>query len=115
MFKIIVFIPISHTEKVRNALFKSGAGKLGNYDCCSFETTGTGQFRPLAGSNPYLGTENLVEKVIEIKLEIVCSKKNIKDAIKAMKQAHPYEEVAFDVIKLETSFDEGPIERIEDS
>jgi len=104
MFKIIVFIPQSHIEIVKQELFKAGAGKLGNYDCCSFETTGTGQFRPLSGSKPFLGQENEVEKVVEIKLEMVCSENNIKSAIEAMKKAHPYEEVAFDIIKLETTY-----------
>ena len=102
MFKIIVFIPEEHTESVKQALFKTGAGKIGNYDCCSFETLGTGQFKPLKGSTPYLGSEDIVEKVTEVKLEMVCSKSNINKAIKAMKEAHPYEEVAYDILKLET-------------
>jgi len=104
MFKIIVFVPQSHIDSVKNALFKSGAGKLGNYDCCSFETKGTGQFRPLPGSKPFLGIEDKVEIVAEIKLEMVCSEKHIKDAIRALKKSHPYEEVAFDIIKLEINY-----------
>jgi len=104
MFKIIVFVPQSHIDLVKQALFNSGAGKIGNYDCCSFESTGVGQFRALAGSKPFLGKENIIEKVTEIKLEMVCSENNIKDAIVAMKKAHPYEEVAFDILKLETSY-----------
>ena len=104
MFKIIVFIPQEHTETVKEALFKAGAGKIGNYDCCSFESQGIGQFKPLKGSTPFLGSEDIVEKVAEVKLEMVCSKSNINKAIEAMKEAHPYEEVAYDILKLGTSF-----------
>ena len=103
MFKIIVFIPEEHTDSVKQALFKIGAGKIGNYDCCSFESKGIGQFRPLQGSKPFLGEENIVERVVEVKLEMVCSKGRIKEAIEAMKKAHPYEEIAYDIIKLENS------------
>ena len=69
MYKIIVFVPSTHTQIVKDALFEAGAGKLGNYDCCCFESVGIGQFRPLAGSSPYLGKENLIETVKEVKIE----------------------------------------------
>ena len=104
MFKIIVFVPRDQKDLVKNALFNAGAGKIGNYDCCCFESIGTGPFRPLPGSDPFLGSVNKIEKVNEIKLEMVCTKEKIKDAIAAMKKAHPYEEVAYDIIKLETAY-----------
>ncbi|MEI8347457.1 MAG: NGG1p interacting factor NIF3 [Pseudomonadota bacterium] len=101
MYKIVVFIPDTHLEEVKTAMFAVGGGKIGNYDCCSFETSGTGQFRPLEGSDPYLGQQGTVEKVREYRLEMVCADSIIKDVARAMKGAHPYEEVAYDVIKLE--------------
>ena len=100
MYKIVVFIPETHSEKVKNAMFDNGAGKIGDYDSCSFETRGTGQFRPLPGSNPYIGKENLVEKVEEVKVEMVCPPDCIKEVVEAMKNSHPYEMPAYDIIKL---------------
>jgi len=100
MYKIIVFVPSTHAQIVKDALFAAGAGKLGNYDCCCFETTGIGQFRPLPGSHPYLGEENLIETVEEIKIELVCDEQYLRESISALKQHHPYETPAYDIIKL---------------
>ncbi len=100
MFKIVVFIPKDHCEKVKEVMFKAGAGKFKNYDNCSFEIEGTGQFRPLKNSKPFLGKENSLEKVPEMRVEMICSNECIKEVISSMKSAHPYEEVAFDVITL---------------
>ena len=100
MFKIIVFVPKNYSEKVKEKMFKAGAGKFKNYDCCSFETEGTGQFRPLKNSKPFLGAVDKLEKVPELKIEMICPENILKEVIKAMKEAHPYEEVAFDVISL---------------
>lgn len=101
MKKIIVFCPVKETETVKKAMFSAGAGKIGNYDQCCFETMGTGQFRPLSGSNAYVGECNKLEKVEEIKLEMVCENSLLDSSIKAMKSAHPYEEVAFEVYSLD--------------
>ena len=87
-------------EKVKQALFEAGAGRIGNYDSCCWQTTGTGQFRPLEGSNPAIGSLNEVEHVREVKVELVCADDLVKRAIAAMKQSHPYEEPAFDVWQL---------------
>ena len=89
------YVPASHAEKVKEAMFDAGAGKLGNYEHCSFESKGTGQFRPLAGSNPYLGEVSVLEKVEELKIEMICSKEHVKDAIKALRDHHPYETPAY--------------------
>ena len=89
------YVPASHAEKVKEAMFNAGAGKLGNYEHCSFESKGTGQFRPLAGSNPYLGEVSVLEKVEELKIEMICSKEYVKDAIKALRDHHPYETPAY--------------------
>lgn len=97
MYKLVVFIPTGSKEKVKKAIFATGAGGIGNYSHCSFETKGLGQFMPLSGSNPTLGSHNIVEIVEEVRLEVLCTKENIKPAISAMIAAHPYEEVAYEV------------------
>lgn len=95
MISLVVYIPQSHLEEVKEAMFTAGAGKLGNYDKCCWQTEGTGQFRPLEGSDPYLGKIGEVEKVKEWKVEMVCDKSHLKQVIAAMRKAHPYEEPAF--------------------
>ena len=101
MYKISVFIPETHLDRVKSALFEAGAGRIGDYDSCAWQCPGTGQFRPLEGANPYLGQQGAVETVQEYKVEMVCADELIRAAITAMKQAHPYEEPAYDVWKLE--------------
>lgn len=101
MLKISFFVPINYAEKVKSAVFLTGAGQQGTYDSCSWETLGVGQFRPLSGSNPFLGKEGRIEKVEELKVEMVCEYEYIDAAIKALKKAHPYETPAYEVIKLE--------------
>ena len=100
MYKICFFVPPSHAEKVKHAVFLTGAGSIGAYDQCCWETMGTGQFRPLSGSTPFIGREGLVEKVAELKIELVCADQYLKAAIQALIQAHPYEEPAYEVVKL---------------
>lgn len=100
MYKLCVFVPESHLEAVKDALFDAGAGKIGAYDRCSWQTRGTGQFRPLQGSSPYIGREGEIETVEEYRLEMVCDDRLIRAAVAAMKKAHPYEEPAYDVWKL---------------
>lgn len=84
------------------ALFEAGAGRVGNYDCCAWQTRGEGQFRPLDGSTPFLGNQGQIETVIEYKLELVCEEPCLKSVIAALKRVHPYEEVAYTVIRIET-------------
>ena len=84
------------------ALFEAGAGRVGNYDCCAWQTRGEGQFRPLDGSTPFLGNQGQIETVIEYKLELVAEEPCLKSVISALKRAHPYEEVAYTVIRIET-------------
>lgn len=100
MYKIVFFVPETHKDAVKQALFDAGAGRIGNYDSCAWETLGTGQFRAMQGANPFLGKIDQIEKVDEYRVELVCEDALIKDAIRAMKAAHPYEEPAYDVIKL---------------
>ena len=100
MFKICVYVPEKSVETVKQALFDAGAGRIGNYDSCCWQTEGTGQFRPLAGSNPAIGSQGEVEFVREVKVELVCADNLVKGAIRALKGSHPYEEPAFDVWQL---------------
>ncbi|MES2664090.1 MAG: NGG1p interacting factor NIF3 [Pseudomonadota bacterium] len=97
-YKIQVYIPVSDVEAVKTAMFDAGAGRLGDYDLCCWQTLGEGQFRPLKGSNPHIGNINEIEKVPEYKVEILCEKKILKNVIAAMMKVHPYEEPAYDVI-----------------
>ena len=90
-----VYVPSSHSESVKEALFEAGAGNFGLYDCCAWETRGTGQFRPLEGSDPYAGRTGEVEKAEEVKIETVCVPSRLQPVIDALKQAHPYETPAF--------------------
>lgn len=101
MYKICYFVPESHLEETKSALFGAGAGRIGDYDCCAWQSLGQGQFRPLAGSQPFIGQQGQVEKVSEYKVELVCEDSVIRQAIEAFKQAHPYEEPAYEVYRLE--------------
>lgn len=101
MYKLAFFVPESHLEPVKNAVFETGAGRIGHYDHCCWQVKGQGQFRPLEGSHPHIGSQNQLETVEEYRVELVCEDKLIKQAIAAMKLAHPYEEPAYDVFRLE--------------
>lgn len=102
MYKLSFFVPDDALEAVKKAVFQTGAGRIGNYDSCCWQTLGQGQFRPLEGSNPHIGSQNQIETVDEWKVELVCEDELIHKAVAAMKQAHPYEEPAYDVWKLES-------------
>ena len=82
-------------------MFEAGAGRVGNYDCCAWQTRGEGQFRPLDGSSPFLGNQGQIKTVIEHKLEMVCEEQCLEAVIAALKRAHPYEEVVYTVIRTE--------------
>lgn len=97
MYKLAFFVPETHLEVVKNAVFTAGAGRIGNYDCCAWQVKGEGQFRPLPGSQPHIGKQDFVETVLEYKVEMVCEDPLIKQAVKALVDSHPYEEPAYDV------------------
>ncbi len=100
MYKLIVFIPETHTEEVKTALFAAGAGRQGDYDCCAWQTLGQGQFRPLDGSKPFIGQQGEIETVAEYRVEMLCEESRLKSIVSALRDAHPYEEPAFEVIQL---------------
>lgn len=114
LYKLVLYVPITHVNKVRTALGDSGAGHIGNYSHCTFQTEGTGTFKPLAGTNPYIGEEGTMEHVNEAKLETIVSEKNLSTALNQMKQAHPYEEVAYDIISLKNEGEKLGVGRIGD-
>jgi hypothetical protein len=101
MYKLSFFVPKTNKEKVKEALFEIGVGRYNNYDKCSWEVLGIGQFRALDNADPFIGKKGEVALVQEYKVEMICKDELIKEAIKVLKQAHPYEEVAYEAIKLE--------------
>lgn len=105
--KIIVTIPIENVEEVRNAICEVGAGIIGNYTHCSMSTKCIGTFKPNDKANPYIGENNKMEFVEEEKLEVVCDINNVKSVISKLREVHPYEEPAIDIIPLldEKDFD----------
>jgi hypothetical protein len=101
LYKLNFFVPTEAKEAVKEALFKIGVGKYENYEECSFETLGMGQFKPIEKADPYIGSLGEVERVEEYKVEMICQDELITLAIKTLKEAHPYEEVAYEVFKME--------------
>lgn len=101
MYKISFYVPENNLEQVKSALFDAGAGRIGYYSSCAWQVKGEGQFMPLNGSNAFIGEINRLEKVIEYKVEMVCSAEHIHAAIAALKASHPYETPAYHVIRCE--------------
>ncbi len=93
--RIDVYVPENHADSVKDAMFAAGAGTIGNYDRCCFQTSGRGQFRPLNGADPFLGAVGREEHVTEWKLEMICRADCIEAVIAALRKAHPYETPAF--------------------
>ncbi|MDD1966927.1 YqfO family protein [Pseudomonas putida] len=101
MYKLAFFVPPGHVEQVKSALFAAGAGRIGAYDSCSWQVLGQGQFRPLDGSQPFIGQTGQIEQVEEWKVELVVADELIREAVAALKSSHPYETPAYEVWKLE--------------
>jgi len=101
MYKLNYFVQADAKEKTKQALFDVGVGRYENYDRCSFETLGDGQFRPINEANPHIGRLNKTETLKEYKVEMICSDELIREAVKVLKEVHPYEEVAYEVFKME--------------
>jgi len=102
MYQITFYVPEGHTDTVKEAMFKSGAGKIGHYDHCAWQTQGVGQFQPLDESNPYQGKKGQIETIPEIKLEMVCTDDCIRQVLQALIEAHPYETPAYAAWKIKT-------------
>jgi dinuclear metal center YbgI/SA1388 family protein len=112
MMKLAVFVPDAHALAVRDALAKAGAGKIGDYDSCSFETAGEGRFQALQGANPFVGQIGELQIEQEKKIEVVFPQSIKNKVLKAMLNAHPYEEPAYDVWTLDVTTNEQGLGRI---
>jgi len=99
--KLEVYVPVESAENLKNALFEAGAGNIGFYDECSFSISGNGTFRPLEGSNPVTGSHNERENANEVILSVILEDYKKHQILFVMKQNHPYEEVAYQLISLE--------------
>ena len=101
LYQISFYVPEKECEQVKQALFNAGAGVLGNYQECAWQVAGQGQFRPLKGSQPFIGDTNQLERVNEYKVEMLCAEDAINKAIAALIKHHPYEEPAYFIVKSE--------------
>lgn len=102
-YKLIVYVPTKNADALRHALGQAGGGKIGNYSFCSFTSKGIGRFLPEDGTNPHIGEVGKREQVEEERIEITVEESKIPDVIEAMKKAHPYEEIAYDLYLLSNS------------
>lgn len=98
--KLVVYVPNSHREVVLSSLFEAGAGQIGNYGECSFSIEGKGTFTPLIGSNPYAGNVNVRSAEEEVRIEVLVSTHRKNEILKSLLTAHPYEEVAYEFVKI---------------
>lgn len=100
-YKLCFYVPETHAEAVKMAVFRAGVGTIGHYDCCGFQVHGQGQFRPQAGADPYIGNQGEIETVPEVRFETVVTEAVLEPGLRALREAHPYEEPAIDLWKLE--------------
>jgi len=105
MHKIVLFVPEDAKEAVKTALFSAGAGRFRAYDRCCWEIAGSGQFRPLEGANPFIGSVGETEHVAEYRVEMICTDELVPAALTALLAAHPYEEPAYEVFPIYTRDD----------
>jgi structural hemagglutinin/hemolysin toxin protein RtxA len=101
MYSLVFYVPESHCDIVKQAVFAAGAGQLGNYAHCAWQVLGQGQFRPTAGSQPFIGEQEQLMIVNEYRVEMLCAPSCIKAVISALKSSHPYEEPAYSIVKLD--------------
>lgn len=101
MYQISFYVPEKDLELVKNAMFDAGAGKFNNYENCAWQTIGMGQFKPINDANPTIGALDELEAIEEYKVEMMCVEDNLQIVIEAMKFAHPYEQVAYSVYKMD--------------
>ncbi|MDX8238412.1 NGG1p interacting factor NIF3 [Acinetobacter pittii] len=100
MLKLIYYVPDSHLESTKQAIFSAGAGGIGNYEHCAWQVKGIGQFKPVNGADPYIGEVDELEQVEEWRVETIVIEENAKAVAKALKASHPYEEPAFEFIQI---------------
>ncbi|AZP28514.1 MULTISPECIES: NGG1p interacting factor 3 protein, NIF3 [Acinetobacter] len=100
MLKLIYYVPDSHLESTKQAIFSAGAGGIGNYEHCAWQVKGIGQFKPIKGADPYIGELGELEQVDEWRVETIVIEENAQAVAKALKASHPYEEPAFEFIQI---------------
>lgn len=100
-YKIVLYVPESHANQLREAIGNAGAGKIGNYSHCTFTIKGIGRFKPEEDANPTIGTVGKLEEVNEDRIETICEEDKLQAVLKAIKDVHPYEEPATDVYPIE--------------
>jgi len=110
--KLVVFVPNKNADEIRKVLGEAGAGHIGNYSHCSYSIDGIGRFLPGEGTNPYIGSQGTVEQVDETRIETIIPETIEKKVIKAMLQAHPYEEPAYDIYPLQNKGEELGLGRV---
>ena len=103
LVKLAVFVPEAHADKVRDAMADAGAGAIGDYDRCSYSLEGTGRFRAATGANPFVGEIGEIHQEAETKIEVIAPRRLSGRIIRAMLDAHPYEEPAYDIIPLDNA------------
>ncbi|GAA0443188.1 Nif3-like dinuclear metal center hexameric protein [Lentibacillus halophilus] len=103
MIKMVVFVPESHADEVREAMSEQGAGHIGDYSHCTFQSAGQGTFKPLEGTDPYIGSQDTLAFVDEVKMETIIPQYKLSSVVDAMMAAHPYEEAAYDLYPVENS------------
>ncbi|WP_428087219.1 NGG1p interacting factor NIF3 [Candidatus Thioglobus sp.] len=101
MYQISFYVPETDLEIVKNAMFEVGAGRYDNYQQCAWQTIGMGQFKPINNARPAVGFLDKLETIEEYKVEMVCVDNNLQQALEALKFSHPYEQVAYSVIKMD--------------
>lgn len=100
-YHLIVYVPLTDAQNIRDVLANNGAGNIGNYDSCSFSSRGIGRFRPLKGADPHIGSVGKVEEVEEERIEVVIPDGvDLTALLKAVRKAHPYEEPAIHVLPM---------------
>lgn len=97
LVKIVVTVPEKDADMLRQAIGDADGGRIGNYTHCSFSVKGIGRFKPEEGANPAIGEVGKSEEVIEERIEVTCEQYKLKNVVKAIREAHPYEEPAIDV------------------
>ena len=100
MYKLIFFAPATHKELVKQAVFAQGAGRYQHYEQCSWEVLGSGQFKPLPQSQPFIGEQDKLEQVAEYRVEMICSAEYLDAVLQALIAAHPYEEPAYEFFQI---------------
>tara|TARA_Y200000002_G_C22626197_1_gene640367 strand:+ start:1029 stop:1340 length:312 start_codon:yes stop_codon:yes gene_type:complete len=101
VYRINFYVPEEELDRVKAKMFEKGAGRIGDYEHCAWQVLGKGQFRPLSGSMPFIGEQGKVATVSEFYCSMVCLDEHITAVVSALKEAHPYETPAYEVIKLE--------------